>query len=45
MAQKSTCAVCGCKKSFFLKEGFKIKKNNYKNKMLTDCSKCKKGHL
>ena len=26
IAQKSTCAVCGCKKTFFLKEGFKIKK-------------------
>ena len=32
MAQKSTCAVCGCKKSFFLKEGFKIKKTIIKTK-------------
>ena len=39
-AQKSTCAVCGSEKSVFLKKS--NRKNNYKNKMMTYCSKYEK---
>ena len=40
IAQKSTCAVFGSKKSAFEREA--NPKNNYKNKMMTYCSKCEK---
>ena len=40
VAQKSTCSVCGSKNSVFLKK--ENPKNNYKNKMMTYCSKYEK---